>query len=87
MVRAGHVDCIKTAEFRRINSIRTNLADADEEDALLEIVTYEGLTEEMLMEWLPHIGLGYRSGPIILDGQDAPIEILSQNRKHYKRWL
>jgi len=64
--------------------LAANITEIANSTANLEIITYEGLCEESLRHWLPHIGLEYKTGDLILPDQDAPVNLENQNAKHYR---
>jgi Methyltransferase FkbM domain len=78
------IDIGITAAFQdRNNVIVTNIVRLHEAQAEIEILSYEGLNEESLKRWLPHIGLEYKAGDLKLPGQLAPRQIEAKNDKHY----
>jgi hypothetical protein len=83
MMARGHTDDISQAYWSRQVHIARNIAEALAANAELEVITYEGLTEPFLREWLPRIGLEYVPGALDLVGQHAPESIVNQNSKHY----
>ena len=68
----------------RTVTIARNIVEALAQDVQLEIITYEGLSEPFLAEWLPRIGLPHVGGGLSLPGQIAPDTISNQNGKHYR---
>jgi hypothetical protein len=83
MTTRGHYRDIATARDQRARGIALTVMDALGSQAELEFVTYEGLTEASLKEWLPTIGLPYVPGALELVGQDAPSQIENVNAAHY----
>lgn len=83
LVDRGHVVGFKDAQSLRTSMIARNIVAGMSYADRLEVVTYEGLTEDFLENWLPEIGLPYKSGPLDLPDQDTPAVIENQNAKHY----
>ena len=90
-VNRGHIDPvteepldIESAHEHRIEVIADAVQVSRQRGVNLEILTYEGLSESFLKQWLPRIGLGYTPGILDLPGQDSPAEIENQNFKHYQ---
>ncbi len=83
MANRGHITDVSKAKLQRSQGLALSITDALANNAELEIVTYEGLTEDALKDWLPSIGLPYVSGSLALDGQKAPDVIHDMNAKHY----
>lgn len=82
-VDRGHEASVADARAKRASTIRDNVRDAYRLADQVELLTYEGLSEAMLREWLPLVGLRYVAGPLQLDGQLAPPVIEPQNERHY----
>lgn len=59
----------------RTSTIAKNIIDAQDADAKLEIISYEGLSEQFLRRWLPLIGLEY---------MELSDNINNQNDKYYE---
>ena len=83
MVNSGHRSSFNTAYINRTQMIADNIREATVSDTALDVITYEGLTEQFLQRWLPMIGLPYVPGPLELPGQIVPRHIWNQNGKHY----
>ena len=84
MVKRGHCKDANEARSKRSRLLSLAIADAESHQADLEFVTYEGLTEDALREWLPTIGLPYVAGDLSLDGQEQRSGIENLNSSHYK---
>ncbi len=84
MVSRQHCKFYPTIYENRTEKIIGTLEAAKEVADHIEIITYEGITEPFLKQWLPMIGLPYVPGPIRLPGQGIFQEITVQNSKHYK---
>ena len=82
MVRGHRTDFEDGYRYRTV-TIARNIVEALAQDVQLEIITYEGLSELFLSEWLPRIGLPYVGGGLSLPGQHTSNEICNQNAKHY----
>ena len=83
IVSRGHLSDFEDAYHHRIVAITRNMIEALAQRVELEIITYEGLSEPFLKQWLPRIGLPYVPGHLALPGQHASNEICNQNAKHY----
>lgn len=83
LVDHGHVVGFSDAQSLRISMIARNIVAGMNYADRLEVITYEGLTEEFLSAWLPEIGLPYAPGPLDLPDQDTPASITNQNARHY----
>lgn len=81
----NHNKTEEEASAVRLRILRQSFGELDRglEVDQVEVVTYEGITEEFLKEWLPRIGLQYAPGELYLPGQHAPTSIQNQNSKHY----
>ncbi len=83
MVKRGHVVSherghkLRTATI--IDAVRATVTGGAE----LHVLTYEGLSEGAMRQWLPLVGLEYVGGPLELVGQDSPNWIQNANAKHY----
>lgn len=84
MTARGHFTHAADARRHIARSISHAATDALADNAELEFVTYEGLTEAALKEWLPTVGLPYVPGSIECVGQDAPDAIENANATHYR---
>lgn len=84
MVSREHCKFHPSIYKNRTQKIIETLEVAKEVADQIEIITYEGITEQFLKQWLPMIGLPYVPGPINLPGQGIFQEIIVQNAKHYK---
>lgn len=78
--RVCPIDINRHAHKKDLHRIRTstiaeNIAEARDVDAELEIISYEGLSEQFLRRWLPLIGLEY------VESSD---DICNQNDKYYE---
>jgi len=83
IVARGHLSDFEDAYHHRIVAISRNIVEALAQRVELELITYEGLSEPFLKQWLPRIGLPYVPGHLSLPGQHASSEICNQNAKHY----
>jgi hypothetical protein len=83
IVARGHLSDVEDAYHHRIVAISRNMIEALAQRVDLELITYEGLSEPFLKQWLPRIGLPYVTGHLALPGQHASSEICNQNAKHY----
>lgn len=83
IVSRGHLSDFEDAYHHRVVAITRNLVEALAQRVDLELITYEGLSEPFLRQWLPRIGLPYVHGHLSLPGQHASNEICNQNAKHY----
>ena len=84
MMSRGHRTDFEDGYRYRTVTIARNIVEALAQDVQLEIITYEGLSEPFLAEWLPRIGLPHVGGGLSLPGQIAPDTISNQNGKHYR---
>ena len=84
IVAHGHLNDFEDAYHHRVVAISRNIVEALAQRVDLEIITYEGLSEPFLQQWLPRIGLAYVPGLLSLPGQIAPDTISNQNGKHYR---
>ena len=83
MMARGHRTDFEDGYRYRTVTIARNIVEALAQDVQLEIITYEGLSEPFLAEWLPRLGLPHVGGGLSLPGQIAPDTISNQNGKHY----
>ena len=85
MVARKHCRFYTSIYKDRTQKIIDTLEAAKEVADHIEIITYEGITEQFLKQWLPMIGLPYVAGPINLPGQGIFDQITVQNYKHYQQ--
>ena len=83
-VARGHIADPQRAYMVRSQTIARTFEDTTKSGVATHVVTYEGLCESALKQWLPLIGLEYASGPLDLRGQDSPDWITNENEKHYQ---
>lgn len=85
-LKGGHpgVYELQIGMMNRKNTIVSTISELVARQGIeFEILTYEGLCEEMLRIWLPSIGLRYVPGSLVTPGQEVADHIANQNKKHY----
>jgi FkbM family methyltransferase len=71
----------------RSHRLASNIAELISCNAEVEIYPYEGMSEEAMRRWLPHIGLEYIPGDLVHPGQpDFPKVLKPQNHKNYREY-